>query len=133
MIELARECIQQHRDFSVETTLAGGNVVRLMQQARDEGFKITMFYVGLGDYQLNIERVAARVKNGGHDIPTPDIIRRHSTSVLNLIANLHLIDHLILIDNTDTTGEAVLEVEGDLVKYQRNPLPLWVENIKGHL
>lgn len=43
-IKLARDCIQNNRDFSVETTLAGGNVIRLMQNARANGFEVTMFY-----------------------------------------------------------------------------------------
>ncbi|GIQ63831.1 hypothetical protein PACILC2_23990 [Paenibacillus cisolokensis] len=80
-IKLARDCIRDSRDFSIETTLAGGNVIRLMHDAKASGFEVTMFYVGLGDYRLNIERVAARVKNGGHHIPTEDIIRRHDTSM----------------------------------------------------
>jgi predicted ABC-type ATPase len=76
-IQLARDCIRHRRDFSIETTLAGGNAIRLMCDAKASEFEITMFYVGLGDYHLNIERVAARVRNGGHHIPTEDIIRRH--------------------------------------------------------
>lgn len=62
---LARDCIQNKRDFTVETTLAGGNVIRQIREANENGFEVIMFYVGLGDYRLNIERVAARVKNGG--------------------------------------------------------------------
>lgn len=52
-------CIRHGRDFSVGTTLAGGNAIRLMRNAKANKFEITMFYVGLGDYHLNIERVAA--------------------------------------------------------------------------
>ncbi|WP_338325893.1 hypothetical protein [Paenibacillus luteus] len=40
-------------------------------------FELTMFNVGLGDYHLNIGRIAARVRNGGYHIPTGVIIRRH--------------------------------------------------------
>lgn len=49
-IELARDCIKNKRDFSVETTLAGGNVIRQMREARENGFEIIMYYVGLGEY-----------------------------------------------------------------------------------
>ncbi|MFB5762992.1 zeta toxin family protein [Paenibacillus medicaginis] len=132
-IKLARECIRQSRDFSIETTLAGGNAIRLMKYARENGFEITMFYVGLSDYELNIERVATRVKNGGHDIPTSDIIRRHTTSTQNLLSHLDIIDDLIVIDNTNATGEIVLRVEKSRVKHQSEFLPQWVENIKRQL
>jgi predicted ABC-type ATPase len=124
-IRLARDCIANNRDFSIETTLAGGNVIRQMQDARKKGFKIMMFYVGLGDPQLNIERVAARVRNGGHYIASEDILKRHITSIQNLIAHLEQIDHLVVIDNSQIDGEIVLEAER-VIKYEKNPLPNWV-------
>lgn len=132
-IKLARDCIRQNRDFSIETTLAGGNALRLIKYARENGMTITMFYVGLGDHELNIERVAMRVKNGGHDIPTADIIRRATTSMQNLLTHLDLIDRLIVIDNTNEIGEIVLQAEGRSVTYRSEFLPPWVEKITRHL
>jgi len=117
----------------VETTLAGGNAIRLIQNAKTNGFKVTMFYVGLGDYRLNIERVAARVKNGGHHIPSEDIVRRHATSIQNLLSYLHLIDHLIVIDNSRSEGEIVLEVNHNTITYRAERIPQWVEGIERKL
>ena len=129
-IKLARECIQHKRDFSVETTLAGGNAIRLIREAKANGFEVMMFYVGLNDVRLNIERVAARVRNGGHHIPTEDIIRRQTTSMKNLLTHIHLIDHLIVIDNSKVSGEISLEIEHNVLKYQAGSLPMWVQQIK---
>ncbi|QMV40529.1 zeta toxin family protein [Cohnella cholangitidis] len=132
-IKLARDCIRYKRDFSVETTLAGGNAIRHMQEAKANGFEITMFYVGLGDYRLNIERVAVRVKNGGHHIASDDIMRRHETSIRNLLTNLHLIDHLIVIDNSESYGEIVLEADYGEIKTRAVQIPQWVELIEQQL
>ncbi|MBJ9989495.1 MULTISPECIES: zeta toxin family protein [Paenibacillus] len=129
-IKLARDCIENKRDFSVETTLAGGNAIRLMKEAKNKGFEVTMFYVGLGDYRLNIERVAARVRNGGHHIPTEDIIRRHSTSMKNLHLNLVLIDYLIVIDNSEASGEIVLQAKNNVITHEVSHLPAWAKSIK---
>ncbi|MGG4144221.1 zeta toxin family protein [Paenibacillus algorifonticola] len=129
-IKLARDCIRYRRDFSVETTLAGGNVIRLMRDARANEFEITMFYVGLGDYHLNIERVAARVRNGGHHIPTEDIVRRHDTSIRNLINNQYLIDHLIVIDNSSAEGDRVLQISHGLITHRVDSIPSWAEQIE---
>jgi len=129
-IKLARDCIRNKRDFSVETTLAGGNVLRLMRDAKASGFEVTMFYVGLGDYRLNIERVAVRVKNGGHHIPTEDIIRRHDTSIKNLLSNLHMIDHLIVIDNSRSEGEIKLVLQYSTIVHRADSLPSWIEIIE---
>lgn len=129
-IKLARDCIHNKRDFSVETTLAGGNVLRLMRDARASGFEVTMFYVGLGDYRLNIERVAARVRNGGHDIPNEDIIRRHNTSMQNLLSHLDLLDHVIVIDNSQAEGEIALVVRCGTIVNRMELLPNWVKKIE---
>lgn len=132
-IQLARECIRSRHDFSLETTLAGGNVIRLMRDARANGFEVTMFYVGLGDYRLNIERVTVRVLNGGHDIPTEDIIRRHTTSIQNLLTHIDLIDYLVVIDNSDASGKIVLQAEHGLFSYIIAPVPFWAHRIKEKL
>ncbi|MEC0231048.1 zeta toxin family protein [Paenibacillus alba] len=132
-IRLARDCIRNHRDFSIETTLSGGYAVRLMQEARAKHFEITMFYVGLGDPNLNIERVAIRVRNGGHHIPTKDILHRHHSSIKNLINNLDLVNDLLVIDNSALNGEIVLESENGKVKHQHAKLPDWVLPIRSQL
>lgn len=108
--KLARDCIHHKRDFSVETTLAGGNAIRLMRDAKVNGFEVTMFYVGLNDVRLNIERVVARVRNGGHHIPTKDIVRRQTTSMQNLLTHIHPIDHLIVIDNSEVPVKSLCKL-----------------------
>ncbi|NOU99449.1 zeta toxin family protein [Paenibacillus planticolens] len=128
-IKLAKECIRNRRDFSVETTLAGGNAIRLMRDAKANGFEVTMFYVGLGDYHLNLERVAVRVKNGGHHIPSEDIIRRHQTSIQNLLAHLDLIDHLIVIDNSLSEGRIILGADDGSITHRLDSIPSWIECI----
>lgn len=132
-IKLARDCIHNRRDFSIETTLAGGNSIRLMRDAKANGFEVTMFYVGLGDYNLNIKRVAIRVENGGHHIPSEDIVRRHQTSMNNLLSHIHLIDHLIVIDNSHTEGVIILSTNYGSIISQSEPLPQWAECIVENL
>jgi len=129
-IRLARNCIRYRWDFSIETTLAGGNAIRLMRDAKAKGFEISMFYVGLGDYHLNIERVANRVKNGGHHIPTEDIVRRHHTSTQNLLCHLNLIDNLIVVDNSSDDGKIAFIVNSGKVTHRADSIPYWIEQIE---
>ncbi len=132
-IRIARECIRNKWDFTVETTLAGGNVIRQMRDAKEQGFEIIMFYVGLGDVRLNIERVAMRVKNGGHHIETEDIVRRNVTSMNNLVSHLDLIDQLIVVDNSKADGEVIIEADKSGINYYLNELPEWVNIIDKQL
>ncbi|MFB4330094.1 zeta toxin family protein [Paenibacillus sp. BR1-192] len=132
-IKLARECLQFQRDFSMETTLSGGYAIRLMKEAKANGFQVTMFYVGLGDPNLNVERVAGRVRNGGHHIPAEDIMHRHHSSMQNLLQYMSLVDHLFVIDNSALSGEIVLEVEFGVIKHREFNLPNWVLPIVNQL
>ncbi|APB38107.1 zeta toxin family protein [Heyndrickxia coagulans] len=125
VIKSINEYIQEGKDFSIETTLAGGNVIRQMEKAKAMGYKITMFYVALNNVNQNIERVAMRVKNGGHDIPTEDILRRNKTSFEHLHNYATMADNLVLIDNSLYNGEIVLEVNDGQITFEKSNLPKW--------
>ncbi len=117
--------IEEGKSFSIETTLAGKNAIRQIQKAKQKGFEITMFYIALNDVSQNIERVASRVKNGGHHISTEDIIRRNKTSFDHLYEYAFLVDNLVLVDNSKDDGEMVLEVNDGNITYKSNQLPKW--------
>jgi predicted ABC-type ATPase len=84
-----------------------------------------MFYIALSNVSQNIERVAMRVKNGGHHIPTEDIIRRSKTSFTHLYDYAYLIDNLVLIDNSEDDGEIVLEINNGIITFEATNLPQW--------
>lgn len=126
VIRSVNEYIQEGKDFSIETTLAGKNAIRQMQKAKEMGYEITMFYVALSNVNQNIERVAMRVKNGGHNIPTEDIIRRSKTSLKHLYEYAKIVDNLVLIDNSQDDGEMVLEINDGKITFETNNLPQWV-------
>src|SRR5699024_2541323 len=122
--------INEGTDVSIETTQAGGNVIRQIQKAKEQDYKITMFYVALDDVTQNINRVALRVKNGGHDIPTEDILRRNKTSFDELYEYAHIIDTLVLIDNCLDDRKIILEVNNSFITFEANYLPSWARSIK---
>ena len=101
-----------------------------MQKAKEAAYEITMFYVALSDVTQNIKRVAMRVANGGHDIPTEDILRRSKTSFEHLYQYAYMIDNLVLIDNSQDDGEIVLEVNNGVITFEAEFLPQWVLPVK---
>lgn len=129
VIKTVRECIKEEKSFSIETTLAGKNAINQMNQAKENGYEIIMFFLGLKEVSKNIERVALRVKNGGHHIPTEDILRRHTKSRDNLLQNLDLIDNLLVVDNSNLDGELILETSQGNISFQSNHIPQWVTPI----
>lgn len=76
------EYFKDSKSFAVESTLSGNNIVRIIKKARMQNYKIILVYSFLQNCTTCIERVQKRVKNGGHNVPEEDIIRRYYKSVI---------------------------------------------------
>jgi predicted ABC-type ATPase len=84
VLRLAREYLERHRSFSIETTLSGKNYLEMMIGARTLGFEIVLVYIGTEKVEINLSRIAQRVLSGGHDVPEADVRRRFGRSFKNL-------------------------------------------------
>ena len=73
--------------------------VEILHQARDAGFLITLFFVGIDDPRTNIERVALRVAQGGHDVPANRIVPRWRRSMALLYDAIRASDDAYIFDN----------------------------------
>jgi predicted ABC-type ATPase len=99
-VRLLERAIKGRLDFAFETTLGANTIPRMLAHAASQGIEIYVWYVGLSSAELHIERVQARVRRGGHDIPEPDIRRRYEHSRLNLITLLPGLTALRVYDNS---------------------------------
>ena len=98
------ECaIAERLDFALETTLGANTIPKLLAAAAEGGSEVRIWYAGLDSVERHIERVRARVRKGGHDIPEADIRRRFDNSRLNLI---HLMPKLAALRVYDNSEEA---------------------------
>ncbi|MVP02091.1 AAA family ATPase [Paenibacillus sp. N10] len=127
-LKRVQNCIDHKRDFSIETTLAGGNVMRQMQRAAQSGYAITMFYVGLKNVDFHVERVARRVEEGGHHIPEEDIRRRYDRSLQNVPKAISLADRSFIFDNS-TGYKMMMEFDKGKIIFAAPQLPKWVNDI----
>ncbi|HXU33445.1 MAG TPA: zeta toxin family protein [Thermoanaerobaculia bacterium] len=98
---MLERAIRERLDFAFETTLGGNTIQRLLAEAAKGGIEIHMWYVGLKSPELHVERVAARVRRGGHSIPEEKIRERYIRSRLNLIQLLPVLAALRVYDNSD--------------------------------
>lgn len=101
--DLLERAVRERLDFAFETTLGGTTITRLLIEAAARGIDVFAWYVGLATLELHLERVAARVRRGGHPIPEESIRRRWDRSRLNLV---HLLPHLQELRVYDNSREA---------------------------
>jgi predicted ABC-type ATPase len=63
-------------DFAFETTLSGLTYVHRLRSWKRAGYRIDIVYLKLSSSRLALRRVAARVRQGGHNVPQADVLRR---------------------------------------------------------
>jgi predicted ABC-type ATPase len=85
-IEEMHRVVAAKKDFAIETTLSGQTHSSLLQAWKKEGYRIEIAYLKLDIEDLAVQRVAMRVKQGGHSVPEPAIRRRIKRSWLNFNA-----------------------------------------------
>jgi predicted ABC-type ATPase len=63
-------------DFAFESTLSGLTYARRLRAWKAAGYRIEIAYLRLSSPRLALRRIAARVRQGGHDVPRRDALRR---------------------------------------------------------
>lgn len=98
--ELLEHAIAEGTDFVFETTLGANSIPQLLARAAQDGRAVKIHFVGLASVEHHLRRVAARVADGGHDIPAAKIRERWDNSRLNLIRLLPHLAELMVWDNS---------------------------------
>lgn len=97
---MARLFLQEGVSFARESTLTSHFDFVLMDEAKQRGYEVELVYIRLASSALALERIAARVARGGHDVPPQDVIRRFSRSLENLPKAVNLADRVTILDNS---------------------------------
>lgn len=71
--------------FAFETTLSGHTYLRRIDAWRAMGFFVKLIFLSLPTAEDAIKRVAARVLQGGHDVPQGVIRRRFESGLRNFL------------------------------------------------
>lgn len=102
MIERMRTLVRDGQSFAFETTCAGRGYVRLLRQCKMAGWRVTLVYLWLPSPEAAIDRVAQRVRAGGHAIPPDVVVRRYWAGLSNMRdLYLPLADAASIFDNSD--------------------------------
>jgi len=75
--------IGSRENFVVESTLSGRSFRRSIEAARRTGYVVDTTFVFVKSTDASIARVAQRVRQGGHHVPTEDVERRFQRCLTN--------------------------------------------------
>lgn len=100
-IKLRNHCFEEGKSFNEETTLTGKTILKTIDKAKELGYKIYLYYIGVDSPEIAKERVRNRVLKGGHDISSEVIEKRYYESLENLKKIISKCDYVDIYDNTD--------------------------------
>lgn len=110
MLQRIDELLAKCETFAIETTLATKSYAQLVKRAQDRGYTVSLLFFWLSTPLQAIERVAERVREGGHDIPKETIIRRYRTGIQNFFRiYMPIVDYWMIIDNSKSPYKFVAE------------------------
>lgn len=75
--------VASRSDFAFESTLSGLGYVNRLRQMQALGYHIEIVYLQVSTTAIALKRIAARVKQGGHNVPKADVVRRFTRSRAN--------------------------------------------------
>lgn len=116
MILKIRYLLKKQLDFGIETTLATRTLLKTVRIAQAAGYTVTLLYFWLNSPELAVERVAARVETGGHNIPEETIRRRYRVGIDYFFHDYAPIcERWILADNSQIPFRVIAEGSRDEV------------------
>lgn len=121
--------------FTFETVMSHESKVDFLKLAKEKGYRTYLYFIATKDPQINIARVASRVKRGGHDVPEDKIVSRYHRAIKLLPKALKIVDRGFVFDNSsdkevwliETTN--VKEEGGTRLEFKSNQLPQWMEAV----
>ena len=126
------ECLEKGISFTQETTLSGARTERTIRRAKERGYTIRLYYIGLDTMEESLGRIANRVAKGGHDIPKEDVERRFSTRFADVLRILPYCDEARFFDNDNGFVEVAEYRNGELIPRVSTP-PRWLLELMGRV
>lgn len=101
MLDRIHELAAARVDFAFETTLASRSFAPWLRELQSESYMVHLIYLWLPSADLAVERVAERVRRGGHNVPDTVVRRRYEKSLSNFF-NLYrpFADSWLMLDNS---------------------------------
>ncbi len=85
MLDRMRDLTRRRTTFAFETTLSGRAYARWIAGLIEGGYRCHLVFLWLPSPELAIQRVADRVRQGGHNIPDAVVRRRYHRGLANFL------------------------------------------------
>ncbi len=123
--------LRQQSSFCFETVFSHPSKIDFIANAKGLGYEIILVFIHLDTAALNQARVAQRVAEGGHNVPTEKIIQRIPRTISYITKALPLVDRARLYDNSSASApfQPVADIQHEKITVYQTPLPDWAHSV----
>ncbi|PYJ86929.1 MAG: hypothetical protein DME22_03445 [Verrucomicrobia bacterium] len=125
------ELVRQRESFVFETVFSDpvGDKLAFLKQTAQSGYAVVLYFIGIADANTSEQRVAMRVSQGGHDVPTEKLIARFPRTLANLSAAIRELPCVLVFDNDDlrTPFRHVAVFANGRPLLLKQPVPSWLQ------
>jgi len=97
---LRNDLAEEKADFTFETVLSTERHLVFLRKAKKAGYNVRCIYVLTCKADINVARVRARVRAGGHDVPENKIRKRYAKALKLLPQLIDICDEILIYDNS---------------------------------
>lgn len=131
--KLREELVNQGESFVFETVFSDpvGEKLAFLKQAAQRGYTVILCFIGLSDAGRSEERVAMRVTQGGHDVPTDKLTARFPRVLANLKSAVRELPCVFIFDNDDlrTPFQLAAIFQNGQKVFRAKSIPRWFEPV----
>lgn len=102
---LRKKLLKDKKRFSFETVFSHPSKLNIMREAKENGYKVYLYFVSTDSPEINRLRVKSRKGQGGHDVPANLIESRYYRS-LNLLYDACQLSYQVYFFDNSKEGEA---------------------------
>jgi predicted ABC-type ATPase len=125
--------VDQGESFFFETVFSDpkGEKVAFLERAASRGYTVVLCFIGIDGPDQSEERVAMRVAQGGHDVPSDKLAERYPRTLKNLARAIRALPHVLVYDNGDLARpfRLVATFEQGRVVELAPDLPQWLAKL----
>ena len=117
--------------FCFETVFSHPSKIDFTARAKALGYTVIMVLIHLEQAELNAARVAQRVQEGGHNVPTEKILQRIPRMLDQVKMAIPLCDEVRVLDNSSAENpfRPLMTIKLGQVELHQQPLPAWAKQL----
>lgn len=131
--ELRQELVRQRESFVLETVFSDpvGDKLSFLKTAAQSGYTVVLCFIALSGPETSEQRVAMRVSQGGHDVPSEKLVSRYPRTLANLQEAIRELPHVLIFDNDDLAApfRRAAVIEGGRLLWSAGSVPKWLSKL----